>query len=198
MITADLVLATQPPERYDGTVGPGLATFVVEVPAYVWMELLTHKRLARNASSARAQSHQRHAAMGYYVPAQWYRQGTWMSPGLPLDPATNDYITQLVEEHYAEVERRIAAIVIASNGGIAKEQINRLMPISRMMRGVVTATEPAWRAMLALRMVGEMDIFDDVERSRTLLRTALELEYALTALRGASLQVLKQVPRTTP
>ena len=151
MITADLVLATRPPERYDGTVGPGLATFVVEVPAYVWMELLTHKRMARNASSARAQSHQRHAAMGYYVPAQWYRQGTWMSPGLPLDPATNDYITQLVEEHYAEVERRIAAIVIASNGGIAKEQINRLMPISRMMRGVVTATEPAWRAMLALR-----------------------------------------------
>ena len=53
-------------------------------------------------------------------------------------------------------------------------------------------------ATLALRMVGEMDIFDDVERSRTLLRTALELEYALTALRGASLQVLKQVPRTTP
>lgn len=146
MINAELILATRPP----GT-GPGLATFVVEVPAYVWMELLTHKRFARNASSARAQSHQRHAAMGYYVPAQWYRQGTWMSPGAPLDYAHNAHVTDLVEEYYAEVEQRIAEIIAVSNGGIAKEQINRLMPISRMMRGVMTGTESAWRAMLALR-----------------------------------------------
>lgn len=151
MITADLVLATRPPERYDGTVGPGLATFVVEVPAYIWMELLTHKRLARNASSARAQSHQRHAAMGYYVPAQWYRQGTWMSPGDPLPYHENSDVTALVNAYYENCERWIEAIIDASDGGIAREQINRLMPISRMMRGVVTGTEPAWRAMLALR-----------------------------------------------
>jgi thymidylate synthase ThyX len=153
MINAELILATRP----QGT-GPGLATFVVEVPAYVWMELLTHKRFARNASSARAQSHQRHAAMGYHVPPQWYRQGTWMSPGLPLDPASNDYVTRLVEEYYAECERRIAAIMIVSNGGIAKEQINRLMPISRMMRGVMTGTESAWCAMLELRNHATADV----------------------------------------
>lgn len=151
MITAELVLATRPPHHRDGSMGPGLATFVVEVPAYVWMELLTHKRLARNASSARAQSHQRHAAMGYYVPAQWYRQGTWMSPGAPLDADDNSDVIALVDRYYGECERRIAEIIAASNGGLAKEQINRLMPISRMMRGVVTATEPAWRAVLALR-----------------------------------------------
>lgn len=152
MITADLILATRPhPHDYKGGVGPGLATFVVDVPAYVWMELLTHKRLARNASSARAQSHQRHAAMGYYVPTQWYRQGTWMSPGPVLDIDTNTTVTALVDAYYADAERRIAEIIAASDGGIAKEQINRLMPISRMMRGVVTATESAWRAVLALR-----------------------------------------------
>ena len=151
MITADLVLATRPPPHRDGTVGPGLATFVVEVPAYVWMELLTHKRLARNASSARAQSHQRHAAMGYYVPAQWYRQGSWMSPGDPLPYHENSDVIALVEAYYENCERWIELIIDASDGGIAKEQINRLMPISRMMRGVVTGTEPAWRAMLALR-----------------------------------------------
>ena len=151
MITADLVLATRPPPHRDGTTGPGLATFVVEVPAYVWMELLTHKRLARNASSARAQSHQRHAAMGYYVPAQWYRQGSWMSPGDPLPYHENSDVIALVEAYYENCERWIELIIDASDGGIAKEQINRLMPISRMMRGVVTATESAWRAVLALR-----------------------------------------------
>ncbi len=145
MINAEIILATRPHNAV------GLATFVVEVPAYIWMELLTHKRIARNANSARAQSHSRHAAQGYYVPDQFYRQGTWMSPGDSLDSPANLRVTMLVNEYYAECERRIVKIIEASNGGIAKEQINRLMPISRMMRGIMTATEPAWRAMLALR-----------------------------------------------
>jgi len=152
VINAQLLLATRPARS---TVG--LATFIVEVPAYLWMELLTHKRFARNASSARAQSHKRHKSMGYYQPAQWYFGGDWMTPGAALDAERNAAVAAAVELFYADQLRGIERIQEVAGGRLANEQINRLMSITRMMRGMMTGTEAAWRAMLALRTAPTAD-----------------------------------------
>lgn len=138
--------------------GIGLATFVLEVPAYIWMELLTHKRFARNASSARAQSFNRHKAHGFYIAPQYYTKGSWMQPGKPLPDYINNRVRDRIESLYAYVLREVEAIQDEAGIAIANEQINRLLPISRMMRGVMTGTEEAWFALINLRKALTADI----------------------------------------
>ena len=155
-ITTELVLATRPVDLNSH----GLLTVIVEVPLFVWVELLTHKRPARNASSSRAQSPKRHRGMGYYIPDTFYLQGEGMAVGDPLPYAVSqDIQTAWIEAHehiYAiieEFDERTKAYLThrGIDGRIANGIVNRLLPTTKMMRGIVTATEDAWACLLALR-----------------------------------------------
>lgn len=151
MISAELIAATRP----KGQEGYGLATFQVKVPVYVWTELLTHKRLARNASSSRAQSQKRHANMGWYTPPVFYEQGEFMQAGEPLPEEVQEAVRELWDGLHRTVYQGVSGIdtYVRSLGfkGLAKEQINRPLGTTKMLTGVVTATEDAWRSVLALR-----------------------------------------------
>lgn len=156
-ITASLVLATRP----SGLHSHGLATLVVECPVFVWTELLTHKRIARNASSSRAESFGRHAAHGYYKPDTFYAAGAGgMGHGDALPDAVQADLDAWWIAYHADTYERIAALINglkAKGHTIAKEQINRLLPTTKMLRGVVTATEAAWAAVLDLRTADAAD-----------------------------------------
>lgn len=143
-INVDLVLAT----RYSPETRNGLLTFLVEVPVFLWTEILTHKRICRNASSSRAQSTARHVAMGNYEPDVFYGKGTFMQAGEPLDAQTQ--ATALAVWRNAWVYATEAAEKLAALG-VCKEQANRVLPTTKMVRGVVTATEDAWQCFLKLR-----------------------------------------------
>lgn len=148
------VLRTRP----KSTNGVDLATVIVEVPAYIWMELLTHKRVARNASSARAQGYNRHVAHGLYIAPRYYEADRWMRIGASLADDVNDRVRDRIEGLYDYIVGEIAAIQREAGVRIANEQINRLLPISRMMRGVMTATLPAWMAIIKLRSAPTADV----------------------------------------
>lgn len=147
---AELLLATRP-LRTDSN---GLATFVLEVPLYVWVELLTHKRPARNASSSRAQSYKRHSAMGYYTPPVFYSQGEFMRAGEPLPEEVQaellEFWTLLHQDIYERIDAKLGSLK-ARGYTWAKEQVNRLLPTTKLVRGVMTATEDAWGKVFALR-----------------------------------------------
>lgn len=152
-INVEPVLRTQP-----NGAGVGLATVIVEVPAYIWMELLTHKRVARNASSARAQGFSRHVRHGLYIAPRYYQADKWMRIGDPLADDVNDRVRDRIEALYDHIVGEIADIQHEAGVRIANEQINRLLPISRMMRGVMTATIPAWEALIKLRSAPTADV----------------------------------------
>lgn len=156
-ISASLVLATRP----TGLHSHGIATLVVECPVFVWTELLTHKRIARNASSSRAESFGRHAAHGYYKPDTFYAaSASGMGHGDALPDAVQADLDAWWIAYHADAYERAAALINglkAKGHTIAKEQINRLLPTTKMLRGVVTATEAAWAAVLALRTADAAD-----------------------------------------
>lgn len=142
-IKADIILAT----RSDIDASNGLITFQVEVPLFVWTELLTHKRFARNASSARAQSTERYVGMGYYIPDTFYMKGDGMQSSDEPIPYQDAAIDIWISAWNAAVNyaRQL------TQAGIAKEQANRLIPPIKIIRGVVTGTEDAWKCFLQLR-----------------------------------------------
>ena len=127
----------------------GLFTFEVDIPLYIWTELLTHRRLSRNASSARAMGTKRYADMGYYLPDKWYSQGVGMAAG---DEVTDERTIRMCKDTYHGMcfDAEYNASLL-SRSGIAKEQANRVIPPLKMIRGIVTGTESAWQAFLRLR-----------------------------------------------
>jgi thymidylate synthase ThyX len=124
----------------------GLITFEIEIPYYTWVELLTHKRIARNSSSARAQSLERHATE-FYTPPVFLKQGEFMSSS--STPANDQEKLRQLWEH--TWRRSVMAATAMQSVGVAKEQYNRLIPAFKYVRGVVTATEGGWREFLKLR-----------------------------------------------
>jgi hypothetical protein len=157
VIKANLVLLTKPTTQPAGggwRDSKGLATFVVEVPVYVWTELLTHKRLVRNASSSRAQSSKRHQGMGWYTPPTFHQQGTFMQGGDPFPEDVQKELAAFWEDLHHSVQGRVNAVnfrLEQQGYKWAKEEVNRLLPTTKMVRGVVTATTSAWAAFLKLR-----------------------------------------------
>jgi hypothetical protein len=128
---------------------------LVECPVFVWAELLTHKRLARNASSSRAEGVQRHQAHGYYKPDVFYEVGVGMANGEPLPEQLQAATEAFWLSYHHDAYERVAAFNnwLKAQGvkGLDKQQINRLLPTTKMLRSVVTATEAAWDAFFALR-----------------------------------------------
>lgn len=152
-----LVLATRPQRAPHSC---GLLTYIVEVPLYIWVELLTHKRLARNASSSRAQKPKRHAEMGWHTPPTFYEQGEFMQAGEPFPDELQDEL-HIWWDAFHEAQYQAIADKLAELEGRgytwAKEQVNRLYPTTKMVRGMLTGTESAWRSVFALRASREAD-----------------------------------------
>ena len=146
-INVELVAATRPNVYTEQPLG--LATFTIDYPLFLHTELLTHRRFSRNASSARAQSTKRYTDMGYYLPDTWYEQGAGMQSGtIVTEPSTIENAINCYRELFTD------ASFLATNmleSGISKEQANRVLPQIKMVRAIVTGTEDAWKAFLALR-----------------------------------------------
>ena len=130
-----------------------LITFLVETPLFVWTQLLTHRRFARNAASSRALSANRRMQLGYYTPEVFYTRTDKMRA---VDPADNDALYRVMWHTAHSV---IFDLVQSLNEQMpwAKEQINRLLPQTLLTQGIVTGTYAAWRAFLDLRLSEEAD-----------------------------------------
>jgi predicted transcriptional regulator len=94
--------------------------------------------------------------MGFYMPAVFHEQGQWMSPGIELPPDVQEHLQQLW--HNAEENIRASIehmdLVVKAAGfrkGLAKEEGGRLLPSSKLVKGLLTATEDAWYCFLVLR-----------------------------------------------
>jgi len=143
-ISATVVKATRGFENAPN----GLISMVLDVPAYIWMELLTHKRFARNASSSRYQSANKHVAMGHYNPQVFWtnKDKEGVSHLLNLDDSS--IAMQIWETAWAHAVKAVEQLTAL---GVSREQANRVLPTFKMMRGMLTGTEDAWRKMLMLR-----------------------------------------------
>jgi hypothetical protein len=121
------------------------------VPVYVWVEVLTHRRFARNAASARAMRDV--TALGYYHPPTFYHRGRQMQSGSPItDERTSAALHHTWDAYHHRVSLMVGELErLSGDEGLANEQKNRLYPTTRMIRGVVTGTVSAWQAFLALR-----------------------------------------------
>lgn len=171
VIHVETILAT----RYSPETRNGLITFLVEVPVFCWTELLTHKRLARNASSSRAESVKRHQEHGYYTPLAFHEQGTFMRGGDALPVHLQEYLRFVwadVNDYAAEAIQKADAMIRAHGyKGWAKQEANRLLPTTKMIRGVVTATEDAWQCFLKLRNHETADVA--MQEAAALIHNAL-------------------------
>lgn len=147
-----VLLATRPKDIVlpDGL---GLITMQLECPLYVWTELLTHRTLARNASSGRAMSVDRYAGMGFYVPDVFVQQGNGMQSS--DTPIKYQALARLV--YTAHWHLSVNAARILAKLGVAKEQANRIIPPTKIIRGIVTGNEWAWGNFLRLRYAPEAD-----------------------------------------
>lgn len=148
-ISVELLAATRGNENSKN----GLITLKVLIPIYIWTETLTHRTLARNASSARAMSNTRYVDMGFYMPNQFYGIGTGMvssdTPIIFQEEARNIYVSAWVNA--VEASERL------TNLGVCKEQANRIIPPIKMIMGVITGTEKAWQSFLSLRLNPDAD-----------------------------------------
>lgn len=136
------ILATRPPGG-----GPGLLTVEVASPLWVHVHLLTHKRLARNRSSARYMSAARYAAV-YHTPPFYDSNGALLT-------GPRRVLAWLIW-HGTNQITGIAARKLARLG-VHREVANRLTTQAVVGTTIATATEPAWRAFLALRNTPEAD-----------------------------------------
>ena len=148
-MNVEIIAATRPEIRTRTKDTYGLCTMRVHVPLFIWTEILTHRRFARNASSARAMSTERYTSMGYYKPTTWYKQQSGMQAGAAID---DDHVMEDARTIYnTAFQKAVEYAQELESKGIAKEQRNRLIPPIKYVTGIITGTESAWRAFLALR-----------------------------------------------
>lgn len=140
-----LITATKP--HVDCPVG--LATFHVKIPLWCWTELQTHGRIARNAASGRAKTPKRLLEQdGAWLPTSFYKDAIMGDTGERLPPETEACLQELWIAQYESVER---AMLLAHAKGATRQTVNRLRTTNHIIEGVMTATLPAWRAVLVLR-----------------------------------------------
>jgi thymidylate synthase ThyX len=146
LIKSECILKTAP---NTGLENYTLITCKIEVPYFVWTEILTHKRFARNASSNRAMSVEKNINdLGFYVPEMFLTQGEGMAAGLPVDTETRKESEKIWKSVWKYCSKKSLQL---SNLGIAKEQSSRVLPSFKMMRGLVTGTADAWKNFDVLR-----------------------------------------------
>lgn len=126
----------------------GVATVLVTVPSFVWTQLLTHKRLARNAASNRALSTDNSIGLGHYTPESFKGKGQGMMAGDELPPEVQmsaKAVWEAVWQYTSEAARILDTL------GVSKEQANRVLPLFKNVTGVLTGTMSAWNALIPLR-----------------------------------------------
>ena len=172
MITSELILKTRPALG----IPRGIMTIKASIPLYVWVEVLTHRLAARNASSSRAEKNARHAAHGWYTPPTFYTQGDFMQAGEPLSDHEQEIVRVLWDDHHKMVwenVENIKTILKGYNITLANEQINRLYTTTKMINGLITMSEAGWKRFLNLRFHctadTAMQIFADQVRDHLLL-----------------------------
>ena len=148
-ISAKIIAATRPAKYHKN----GLVTFEVIVPYFVWVEILTHKRLARNAMSHRAAGVKRFAALGFYQPIF---HGAGM--GMNAAEALSDEL-QAAAQRVWETTGSVALTAVQEllDIGVCKSEALRLLPANHMVKGVLTGTEDAWAKVLELRNSPDAD-----------------------------------------
>jgi len=145
-IKAECILKTAPQKELESCT---LITCKVDVPYYIWTELLTHKRFARNASSNRAMPVKKNINdLGFYIPEMFLEQGEGMAAGLPVDTESRKEAEKIWESVWKYCSKKSLQL---SDMGIAKEQSSRVLPSFKMMRGLVTGTLDAWNNFDDLR-----------------------------------------------
>lgn len=130
-----------------------LYTFRIEVPLYIWTEILTHRTFARNCSSARAMSSKRYLGMGNYVPSTFYNQGKGMQSS--MTPVKHQWLARFIWNMFFRLSAFFVKILEKLN--VSKEQRNRLVPPTKIVAGIITGTGTAWDAFLKLRDSVEAD-----------------------------------------
>jgi thymidylate synthase ThyX len=133
--------------RSPGINSRGIITLSVSVPRYIWLEIMTHRRLSKNASSNRAMNFTRSSNMGHYTPDKFYRKSKGMVSSDELIE-NQELAKKLWEEawqnsvYYANELEKL---------GVCKEQYNRLLNTTQYINGLITATEKGWESFLKLR-----------------------------------------------
>lgn len=140
-----LVKATAPSKGLENF---ALYTFMVEVPYYIWAELLTHKRMARNASSNRAMKVDKNIGLGFYSPEAFYEKGNGMSSGKPLPEDIQKKARAIWEDIWI---KSVEASRALDELGVSKEQASRVLPTFKTMKGIVTGTKGFWETFFKLR-----------------------------------------------
>jgi hypothetical protein len=144
---AECILKTAPDKGFENQ---ALITCKIEVPYYVWVELLTHKRFARNASSNRAMSVDKNlSSLGFYLPSTFFVQGVGMSSGDAVDPEKQKEALKIWNDVWNYCSKKSQKL---SKLGVTKEQSSRVLPTFKMMRGLVTGTQDAWNKFFELRI----------------------------------------------
>ena len=149
-ISAKCILKTAPSKSFEDY---ALVTVLVELPYYVWAELLTHKRFVRNAASNRAMPVERNIDLGYYMP-EFREKGRGMTAGQLARIDTQRKAREIWE---AAWENAVAAAKLLDELGVAKEQSSRILPTCKMIRGLVTGTVDAWYKFFELRLSEKAD-----------------------------------------
>lgn len=131
--------------------GARITSFQLCYPRWIHAEMMTHRALARNASSSRA------------IPIRKMNRGVMRDPALPLHLGRNEPGMQAYQQIEGERERRIinslwmkalrvsveSAEEMTELCGVAKQVANRLTEPHQHISVVVTATE--WQNFFALR-----------------------------------------------
>ena len=88
---------------------------------------------------------------GWYTPQSFRGKGAFMSSGQEKEDqeAIRADWDALHGKYYRDID------AFSQKHALSKEQVNRLLPSTRMITGVLTATTPAWEAVLALRLPSE-------------------------------------------
>lgn len=132
--------------------GTRLTTVEVECPHHVWVHLLTHRCLSRNAQSARAIPTAKLIERATYRPERWYRAQKGMSPGSQLPYREARSLSFKWENLRAKTT---AAASSLSESGCSKETVNRLLQPFSLIKGIVTGTDKAWASVFRLRLSKE-------------------------------------------
>ena len=157
--------------------GIALISVQIECPLYVWTEVLTHRRFARNASSARAMGTERYISMGYYTPQVFYKQ---QQSGMQStnEPVKYQRLARFIWNTVTKATHIGANLLERLE--VTKEQRNRLVSPNKNIRAIVTGTEPSWQWFFYLRNSPHADkamqdlahsIVENLEKAETTFST---------------------------
>ena len=145
----------------------GLITLQIECPEFLHAQLLRHRRASPNWVSHRVGNIAAH--LSYHLPEIWYAPAKGMQTGGPL-PRWKQFIVRRIAAA-CNAGNRLAVRMLTRLGACAS-QASRYNNHTHEMIGIITATEPAWAGLLALRLASDAD--PEMRVLATLIEAALD------------------------